>query len=71
MRELTKEERKLYNAQVRKRNEGLQQSSLIFGMLTAIFFFSAAVVPVSLTVYFVGAALICGILKYITSKLAE
>lgn len=70
MYELTKKERKAYNAQIQKRNEGLRTSSIIFGMLTIICFFGAVFVPIDLAVYLIGAAGFFAIIRWITSKLA-
>lgn len=70
MRELTKEERKLYNAQVRERNENLRQASNTFGFLTIGFFIGAVFTPAEFAIYLVVAAAFCGVMRIITSKLA-
>jgi hypothetical protein len=74
MREPTKAEWKAFVKQekqaIRQRNENLRQASTTFGFLTIGFFIGAVFTPAEFAIYLIGAAAFCGLMRYITSKLA-
>lgn len=71
MQELTKQERKEYNRQVRHHNERVRQSNFSFGVLAGLCFFGACMLPVDTGKYLFGLSIIFAIGAWITSKMTH